>query len=427
MNGTNNSAAVIGMQWGDEGKGKITDYLSERYDVVVRCQGGNNAGHTIKARNEKIILHLIPSGILHKGKVCIIGNGVVLNPKILVEEINTLRRIGVEIDPKRFVISERAHVILPYHMAIDCAYEKKKKIGTTKRGIGPSYTDKVSRTGIRMIDFVNTNVFRKKLRKNLEEKNELLKKIFGENPLSFDEIFNEYEKYGEILKPYVSNVPYLINEFIDMGRKILFEGAQGTLLDIDYGTYPFVTSSNSSAAGMPSGSGISPTRIGEIIGVMKAYTTRVGNGPFPTELKDETGEHLRRVGNEFGSTTGRPRRCGWFDGVAGRYSVMVNGIRKAALMKLDVLSGLKKIKISTAYKFDGKIIEKFPADVSVLEQCEPKYIEVNGWNEDIKSIKNYDDLPKNAKSYIKTIERILNVKIFLVSVGPGRSQTIEIA
>jgi len=416
--------AVIGSQWGDEGKGKIIDYLSERSDVVARSQGGNNAGHTIVVKDKQTILHLIPSGILHKNKVCVIGNGVVIDPKVLLEEIKDLERTGVKITEKNLLISNRAHVIMPYHIALDAAKDKKSGIGTTKRGIGPVYADKYSRIGIRMHEFVDKDIFREKLKDILAEKNFLLKNYYNDKELCFEEIFDEYIKYSEALKGFVQDTSVILNRFIDEKKNILFEGAQGVMLDIDHGTYPYVTSSNSTVGGICTGLGIGPSKINKVVGIVKAYTTRVGSGPMPTELKDETGKKLRDNGNEYGSTTGRPRRCGWFDAVVTGYSARINGFSSIVMTKLDVLSGLKKIKICTAYDYNGKKITDFPAELNVLESCEPVYEEMDGWQEDISRITNFNELPENTKKYLKRIECLLNTKISLISVGPKREQTI---
>ena len=379
--------AVIGMQFGDEGKGKIIDYLAESADVIARFNGGNNAGHTLKVNDETTILHLIPSGILHRGKINIIGNGLVVDPQILMEEIENLRDKGVKVTPDNLIVSENAHVILEKHIKED--KEKNKHLGKTARGIGTAYTDKVSRNGMRIVDYVN-------------DKNELSKK----------------------LSPFVKNTNLLINNLIDKNKKILFEGAQGTLLDIDFGTYPYVTSSNATAGGICTGLGIGPNKIDQILGVAKAYTTRVGSGPLPTEINDEIGKKIQKVGHEVGATTGRSRRVGWFDALMCQYSVIVNGTNSIVLTKLDVLSGNEKLKICIGYKHKDKIIKNFTTNLDVLENCEPVYEEIFGWKENIEDIKNFDELPENAKKYVKRIEELMGVPISIVSLGPERNQTL---
>lgn len=416
--------AVVGAQWGDEGKGKVVDYISEKMDVVVRSQGGNNAGHTIVVGNEQTILHVVPSGILHKDKICIIGNGVVVDPAVLFKEIQQLRKKGINVTEKNLAISDRAHVIMPYHIALDKAKDSKKGIGTTLRGIGPAYSDKYSRTGIRMHEFVNTDLFRKKLKEALEEKNFILENYYKIEPLSFEKIFSEYSELGNNLRPFVKDTSVLLNKLIKDKKNILFEGAQGTMLDIDHGTYPYVTSSNSSVGGVCTGLGISPLILNKIIAIFKAYTTRVGSGPFVTELKDSTGEEIRKKGNEFGATTGRARRCGWFDAVMGKYSARINGFTSIVITKLDVLSGLEKIKICIAYEYNNKKITDFPADLNFLESCKPVYEELDGWKEDISSARKFDELPENARKYLKRVEALLKTKISMVSIGPKREQTI---
>ncbi|NQV09044.1 adenylosuccinate synthase [Candidatus Woesearchaeota archaeon] len=416
--------AVVGAQWGDEGKGKIIDYLTEKFDVVVRTQGGNNAGHTIVVDNEETILHIIPSGILNNNKICVVGNGVVIDPKVLLEEMDALKKKGAKITKNNFKISDRAHVILPYHVALDGAGDKSEKIGTTKRGIGPAYMDKYEREGIRMHEFVDKDVFRKKLDESIVKKNFLLKNFYNDNEISADEVFDEYSKYAEILKEFVADTSFIINKSIDEKKSVLFEGAQGVMLDIDHGTYPFVTSSNPSLGGVCTGTGVSPLRLNKAVGILKAYTTRVGSGPFPTELEDEIGEKLMKIGNEYGATTGRPRRCGWHDAVVSRYSARINSFTSFVITKLDVLSGIKELKICTAYEKNGKRIEEFPSDINVLESCTPVYETFDGWEEDISGITKFDDLPENAKKYLKKLEELTSTKISIVSVGPKREQTI---
>lgn len=417
------TVAIIGAQWGDEGKGKIVDFLTERCDYVVRFQGGCNAGHTVVVGDEKYILHLIPSGILHKEKKCIIGNGVVLDPAALLKEIEGLKSKGVEINDNLF-IAKNCHLIMPYHIALEEESEKSKKIGTTKRGIGPCYTDKIARAGVRAVDLLFPEILRDKIRANLELINFLLEKFYKTNTLNEEEIFLQYLNYAEKLKKYIVDTDIMINEAIDKGKNVLFEGAQGTLLDIDHGTYPFVTSSNTVAGGICTGAGVSPKRIDKIIGVVKAYTTRVGEGPFPTELKDELGVHLREKGGEYGATTGRPRRCGWLDLVAVKHSLRINGFTGIAITKLDVLDEFDKLKICIGYKYNGKIIQDFPKEIEVLKNCEPVYEELPGWKEKTRGIKDFDKLPKNAKNYLTFIENFLNVKIQIISTGMKRDEII---
>lgn len=417
------TVVVVGAQWGDEGKGKIVDFLTERSDYVVRFQGGCNAGHTVVIGEQKYILHLIPSGILHSGKICLIGNGVVLDPKSFLKEIAGLNERGIKVDRNLF-ISKNCHIIMPYHIAIEEQSEKKKKIGTTKRGIGPCYTDKVARGGIRMVDLLNPELFRKKLKANLEIINFLLKNLYQAETLDEDSIFNEYVEYGEKLRGFVEDVDIIINNAIDSGKNVLFEGAQGTLLDIDHGTYPYVTSSNTTAGGACTGTGVSPKKIDRILGIVKAYTTRVGEGPFPTELKDSLGEHLRIKGGEYGATTGRPRRTGWLDLVGLKHAVRVNGFTDLAITKLDVLDGLERLKVCVAYRFEGKVIEEFPKETEVFEKCEPLYEVLDGWSESTSGVRDYEKLPKNARKYLEYIESFLKVKINMVSTGQRRDEII---
>jgi len=416
---------VVGAQWGDEGKGKVIDFFTPKYDYVVRYQGGNNAGHTVNISGEKFILHLIPSGILHKKKVCIIGNGVVVDPAALVEEIEMLHEKGINTDGRLF-ISNQAHVIFPYHKVIDELKEVKKggtKIGTTKKGIGPCYADKVARNGIRILDIYNTNVFREKLKENIEEKNTVLKSLYGFKGFDFEEIYKAYTVLGKRIEKYVAETGIMLYDAVRNGKSVLFEGAQGTMLDVDFGTYPFVTSSNSSAGGACIGSGLGPTEIDKVIGVAKAYTTRVGEGPFPTEFTDDLMETIRKKGREFGSTTGRPRRCGWFDAVVVGHSVRISGITEITVTKLDVLDELPRIKICVAYKYKGKRYENFIPDNELLSHCEPEYIELPGWQKDTTKIKSYHKLPANARSYLRKMQSLIKTKITLVSVGSERKQT----
>jgi len=419
------NTVILGAQWGDEGKGKVIDIFAAKADFIVRYQGGNNAGHTVVIGEDEFILHLIPSGILHKGKVCIIGNGVVIDPKALFDEVDMLEKKGVSV-AGRLLISEEAHVIFPYHRRLDeLKEEQKKKIGTTKKGIGPCYADKVARSGIRIIDLLKERTLKDKLKANLEEKNAILTKIYGVEGFSFDGLYREYLEYGNMIKKYVANTALLLNDAIKKKKRILFEGAQGTLLDVDHGTYPFVTSSNSTAGGASTGTGVGPTKIDKVIGVVKAYTTRVGEGPFPTEFPEDLMDRIRRKGKEFGATTGRPRRCGWFDSVIVKHSIMVNGIDEIVVTKLDVLDDLDFLKICTAYKYDGSIHKDFPADIRALDDCEPIYEELPGWKADTTQITSYLRLPKNAKNYLKRIQKILKAKIVLVSVGSDRKQTFS--
>jgi len=416
---------IVGTQWGDEGKGKIIDILSEKADFIVRYQGGNNAGHTVVTGNKEYIFHLIPSGILHKNKICCIGNGVVVDPAILLREMKDLEAAGINIDG-RLRISTLAHVILPYHKILDQLRETKRtqKIGTTGRGIGPCYADKIIRCGIRMIDLLNPKVFRDKLQDNLKEKNEIFKKVYHHSGFKFDNIYKEYLGYGRIFSPYICNSALLLNKAVRDKKDILFEGAQGTFLDIDFGTYPFVTSSSATAGGACIGSGVSPIYIDKVVGVAKAYTTRVGEGPFPTEFSPVFGKFVREKGNEFGATTGRPRRCGWFDSILVKEAVLINGIKELAIMKLDVLDGLKSVKICMAYKYKGKEFREFPHDFEVLKNARPVYKEVRGWNKSAIKPRGYQDLHPNARDYLSRLKDILKTKISVVSVGSAREDTI---
>ncbi len=421
------NVAIIGAQWGDEGKGKVVDLFTDEADIVVRFQGGNNAGHTLVVNGDKTILHLVPSGALHPDKLCVIGNGVVVDPEILIEEIQTLKRRGHLVDDEQLRISEQAHVIMPYHKAIDLARERlrgKGKIGTTGRGIGPAYEDKVARTGIRFVDLLEEDTFREKLQRNIEEKNIYLKAILKEKTLDFDKIHVSYGRYREKLRKFVTNTGLLLDQEMRAGKRVLFEGAQGTLLDVDHGTYPYVTSSSTVTGGACSGSGVGPQHIQQVIGISKAYTTRVGSGPFPTELNGPDGETLRREGAEFGATTGRSRRCGWFDAVGVRHAVRMNGMTGIALTKLDVLTGFKKIPICTAYRYGSKDLHEFPASSKVMHGAQPVYEELAGWEVPLDDARNFSDLPVAAQKYVRRIEEVVGTKIILVSVGPGREQTI---
>lgn len=417
---------VLGTQWGDEGKGKVVDMLAENADLVVRFQGGNNAGHTLVVDGQEFISHLIPSGIL-QGKKCLIGNGVVVDPAVLTEEMSDLRSRGIDISPDNFFISRNAHIIMPYHKTIDAARENslgKGKIGTTGRGIGPCYEDKVSRCGIRFVDLLNSDGWWDKISQRVAEKNFYLKKIFGLEPLDTDAILAEFGQYVETLSPYITNVSKMISEASQTGRHVLFEGAQGTYLDIDHGTYPFVTSSNTVAGNACCGSGIGPTEISGVLGIVKAYTTRVGEGPFPTELFDEIGDYMQKKGSEFGATTGRKRRCGWLDVVMLKNAAILNGLTGLAVTKLDVLTGLNKLDVCVGYRYKGKILSDFPADLSVLAECEPAYETLAGWSNDISDARSLDELPQNAIIYLNYIEEAVGVPINIVSVGAGRRETI---
>ena len=417
---------IVGAQWGDEGKGKIVDLLTEHADVVARFQGGHNAGHTVVIGDEQFILHLIPSGILHEGKTCLIGNGVVVDPAALIEEINSLRARGLNVNGRLF-ISDNAHLIMPYHVAIDKGAEKskgKERIGTTGRGIGPCYVDKMARTGIRVGDLLRPGTFREKLRKNLKNINMLMQHIYHSEPFDTDEIFSAYMGYSEQLRPFIQDTEYLVSNYQEEGRNILLEGAQGTLLDVDHGTYPFVTSSSPTAGGACVGLGIGPTRISGVLGIIKAYTTRVGEGPFPTEQNNELGENLRAKGGEYGATTGRPRRCGWFDGVSARYAVRLNGLTGLALTKLDVLDELKEIKVCTSYTLDNKKIVSLPHDSAAIDVIEPVYETLPGWQESTVGITKFEDLPDNAKAYINYIEKLSGTPVNMVSTGQKRDEII---
>jgi len=421
------NVAIIGAQWGDEGKGKIVDLFTRDADIIVRYQGGNNAGHTLVVNGKKTILHLVPSGALHEDKLCIIGNGVVVDPEILIEEIEALKGQGHLKSETQLRISEQAHVIMPYHKAIDLARERlrgKGKIGTTGRGIGPAYEDKVARVGIRFVDLLEEDTFREKLERNIEEKNFYLKAILKEKALDFKKIHDSYGKYRDLLRGYVTNTGLLLDQEIHAGKRVLFEGAQGTLLDVDHGTYPYVTSSSTITGGACSGSGVGPQHIQQVVGISKAYTTRVGSGPFPTELDGPDGETLRREGAEFGATTGRSRRCGWFDAVGVRHAVRMNGMTGIALTKLDVLTGFKKIPICTGYRYEGKTIKEFPASSKVMQGSQPIYEEMDGWNAALDNVRQFSDLPAAAQKYVRRIEAVIGTEIILVSVGPGREQTI---
>lgn len=421
------SKVIIGAQWGDEGKAKVIDILSEEAEVVVRSQGGNNAGHTVAVNNEVYKFHLIPSGILYPGTLCIVGNGVVIDPQGILEEIKSLADKGISTDNLK--ISLRAHLVMPYHKVLDGIkeeYRGSNDIGTTKKGIGPCYMDKVERSGIRVCDLYNKEAFVNKVKENVEIKNSIIKNVYGKDiQFNAEEIIESYMKYREELKPYIDDTTVLVYRALKEGKKVLFEGAQGTLLDIDLGTYPYVTSSHPVTGGVCVGSGIGPTMIDECIGVMKGYVTRVGKGPFPTELFDEVGDRIRDVGHEFGTTTGRPRRCGWFDAVIGKFAVRTSGLNSIALNKIDVLSDIEKVKICVAYKKGEETIDEFPPSLEELALCQPIYEEMDGWGK-IDHIRNYEDLPENAKKYIKRIEELCEAKVAMVGVGPNRDQNIYV-
>jgi len=416
---------IVGTQWGDEGKGKIIDILSGRVDYIVRYQGGSNAGHTVVVDDKEYIFHLIPSGILHEGKTCCIGNGVVVDPAVLIHEIEGLADTGINIED-RLKISSLAHVIFPYHKILDLLRERRRssKIGTTGRGIGPSYADKINRCGIRMVDLLNPKVFKDKLKDNLKEKNEIFRKVYGHPGFAFNKIYLEYLRYADSLEPHICEISPILNEAWRRKKNILFEGAQGTFLDIDFGTYPFVTSSSATAAGACIGSGVSPVMIDKVIGVTKAYTTRVGEGPFPTEFASGFAAFMRKKGREFGATTGRPRRCGWFDAVMVKEAVMLNGLAELAVMKMDILDGIKEVKICVAYKYKGKLFKEFPYDLEVLRNARPVYKQMPAWQKPTEGLRSYRDFPAQAKDYIKKLQDILGVRISMISVGSGRDQTV---
>ncbi|MCI8459493.1 MAG: adenylosuccinate synthase [Clostridia bacterium] len=418
--------ALVGAQWGDEGKGKVIDILAEKSDMVVRAQGGNNAGHTVVAGGITYKLHLIPSGILYKGTVCVIGNGTVVDPAVILSEMEELQKRGVDLSQLK--IDARAHVIFPYHIVLDELSEKARgagDIGTTKKGIGPCYMDKAERIGIRMCDLIDPAVFREKLTRNVQIKNDIIVKLYGGKPVDLASVLADYTAYAQQLAPYVCDTSVLVYDAIKSGKNVLFEGAQGALLDLDVGTYPYVTSSHPVSGGFCVGAGVGPTLIDDVLGIAKAYTTRVGKGPFPTELNDATGDRIRNVGAEFGTTTGRPRRCGWLDAVILRFAVRVNGLTGIALNKLDTLSGLPTLKICVAYKKNGKILRDFPADIAALEGCEPVYEEYEGWTQDITQAKSIADLPPAARAYLQAIEKHIDCPVKMVGVGPDRTQNLE--
>jgi adenylosuccinate synthase len=421
---------IVGAQWGDEGKGKIVDHLSENVDIVARYQGGANAGHTViipakKGKEEKeFVLHLIPSGIFHPHVKCVIGNGVVLDPVALMTEIQQLKDAGIKISG-RLLLSHNAHLIMPYHKLLDAARERgEEKIGTTGRGIGPAYNDKYMRTGIRVVDLLNRDVLCKKLKRNIEASNELLSKMYQTQALDVDAIINEYQEFDRKFDEYITDTSEYLNTALMKNKRVLAEGAQGALLDVDHGTYPFVTSSNPTSGGACTGLGIPPTSIDSIVGIVKAYSTRVGNGPFPTELNDEIGDRLRKIGGEYGATTGRPRRCGWLDVVSLRYSIRINGIQQIAITKLDVLDEFKEIKVCTGFKVGGKKLHHYPTDSQTLDVVEPVFKTFKGWLTKISDVRSYKKLPKEAKQYIEAVSKMLDTNIWLVSVGARRDQTL---
>lgn len=416
---------VVGAQWGDEGKGKVVDYLAKDADIIARYQGGNNAGHTVVVNDEKYILHLIPSGILHPGKKCVIGNGVVLSPKVFLDEVDSLRDRGVNIGDN-LAISDRAHMIMPYHILMESVDGENKRIGTTNRGIGPTYVDKVGRSGIRVGDLLDFKAFEEKLEFNLEKKTKILGKSEEWMKSTKAEILDEYKGYAERLKPFIADTSVLLHKAIKAGKSILFESAQGTLLDIDLGTYPYCTSSNPTAGGACAGLGVGPTNIDEVVGVLKAYTTRVGEGPFPTELPPDIDEMVRQRGQEFGATTGRKRRCGWFDAVIARYAVRVNGFTGVAVTKLDILDEMETLKLCVGYNYNGELRTEFPGQIDVLDNCEPVYESMDGWLTDISKISKYEELPENARKYIERISQLIETKIKFVAVGPERDRIIVV-
>ncbi len=423
------NVVVIGAQWGDEGKGKVVDLLTQFADVVVRFQGGNNAGHTLVVGGEKTVLHLIPAGILHPGKTCVIGNGVVVDPAVMVREIDTLKAKGVLQDDRQLVVSLDAHVIMPWHQALDLARERSMgegKIGTTGRGIGPTYEDKVARRGIRIRDLIDEARLARKVAERLPSAQEELRRLGATSALQEGAIVAQYAELGRRLARFAADASLVLHQAIRGGRSLLFEGAQGTMLDVDHGTYPFVTSSNTVAGNAATGSGIGPTEIDTVVGISKAYSTRVGSGPYPTELKDEVGEKLRQVGHEFGATTGRPRRTGWFDAVALRYAARVNGFDGLAITKLDVLTGFPEIKVAVAYRLGGKVVDEMPCDIDELARCEPIYETLPGWSEQLDGVRAWGGLPQNARAYVERLAKLVGVKVMAVSVGADRGETILI-
>jgi len=424
------NVVIVGTQWGDEGKGKIVDIYSHDADVIVRFQGGDNAGHTLVVDGVQSIFHLIPSGILHDHKICILGNGMVINPEVLIKEIDDLQKRSLFPKDTRLYISENAHIIMPYHKRLDSAREGRKgalKIGTTEKGIGPAYEDKIARTGIRLCDLLNDEIFKEKLARNVEDKNFYFTELYKEKPLDVDAIYREYTGYANRLKQYAANTSLVIKNAIENGSNLLFEGAQGCHLDIDHGTYPFVTSSNTVAGNACCGAGLGPTEVDKVVGICKAYTTRVGSGPFITELTDKIGETIQRKGREFGATTGRKRRCGWLDTVLVKQAVRLSGINGLIVTKLDILTGIEKLKICVGYKFGNDIYtDHVPADITQFERCHPIYEDMDGWQEDLGKVRKIVDLPKNARRYLEKLENLTGVKVFAVSVGAGRDETITV-
>lgn len=421
------TVVVVGTQWGDEGKGKITDFLAEQAEVVARYQGGNNAGHTILIDNKKYKLQMIPSGVFYNDKICVIGNGMVLNPAALIDEIQYIHDSGFS--TKNLRVSDRAHVIMPYHLLLDGLEEDRKgdsKIGTTRKGIGPAYMDKAARSGIRIADLMDPEEFEAKLRRLVEEKNHVIEQVYGGKGLNADSILKEYLEYAEVLRPYVTDTSVVLNDSIDAGKRVLFEGAQGVMLDIDHGTYPYVTSSNPSAGGVCIGAGVGPTKIHQIIGVAKAYTTRVGDGPFPTEQNNPIGDRIREAGFEYGTVTGRPRRVGWFDSVVVRHARRVSGITGLSLNSLDVLTGLETVKICTAYKYRGEVIDYYPASLKMLSECEAVYEELPGWSDDITGVRRLEDLPATTRRYVERVSELTGIPITIFSVGRNREQTNQV-
>ncbi|MCF8383165.1 MAG: adenylosuccinate synthase [Chlorobium sp.] len=421
-----NATVIVGTQFGDEGKGKLVDYLSEKYDIVVRYQGGANAGHTICFDNKSVVLHLIPSGIFNEGCVCVIGNGVVIDPVALLAEIKKVEELGYDVKGRLF-ISHNAHLIMPYHKRLDSLHEDAQgdqKIGTTGRGIGPSYEDKFARKGIRVVDLLNPHVLQEKLRENLAAKNKLFRSIYEKEEFDVEEMVREHFEFDKIIDPYITNTQLYLNRQLKAGKTVLLEGAQGCLLDVDHGTYPYVTSSNPTSGGACTGSGIAPNYVGKVIGVVKAYMTRVGNGAFPSELFDETGERLGRIGHEFGATTGRKRRCGWIDLVALRYSLTLNGVTEIALTKLDVLDTFEEVNVCTAYMLDGREINDFPTDHETLSRVKPVYKTLKGWLSSNAHARTFEEMHQDARNYVSFLEDALEVPVTFVSVGPGREETV---
>ena len=415
---------IVGAQWGDEGKGKIVDMLSEHADIVARYQGGANAGHTVCIGEKQYILHLIPSGMFHPHITCVIGNGVVIDPSALLNEVAQLEAAGVTVDG-RLLISHNAHLIMPYHKQLDAIREQtSSKIGTTGRGIGPAYIDKFMRIGVRIVDLLDRDILARKIKTNIEEKNQILTKVYGETRIDVDAIIHEYQEFDKKIDPYVTDTALYLNQKLKQGKRIIAEGAQGALLDVDHGTYPYVTSSNPTSGGACTGLGLPPTSVQSVIGIVKAYCTRVGNGPFPTELQDATGERLRTIGHEFGATTGRPRRCGWFDAIALKYSAMVNGITHIAVTKLDVLDQFDQVNICIGYEINGKRLKSFPTDVKTLEHITPIYESFEGWKTTLAGLTSYDQLPQKTRTYLDALARLTDTTLWLVSVGPRRNETI---